>query len=206
MAFDDVVASTVLGKCARCCCLCRRQSLVQVQVHHIVPESQGGSDEEDNAIALCINCHTDVHTRAPFTRRFTKFELIAHRDTVYRLVNEGILPLQAAETRLQIHYVESSSDATIERGLSPLAVNILLSAASAGGRILFIESMGGAQLQAGNLIENCSFGRRCAEVKSAISELVAGKLITHITGEAWELTLDGYQYADAVASVQSNPA
>ena len=46
----------------------------------------------DNAIALCLTCHTDVHTKAPFTRRFTVAELKTHRDNVCRLVAEGSLP------------------------------------------------------------------------------------------------------------------
>jgi 5-methylcytosine-specific restriction endonuclease McrA len=29
--------------------------------HHIIFRSQGGSDELDNLLTLCINCHTAVH-------------------------------------------------------------------------------------------------------------------------------------------------
>ena len=33
----------------------------KLEVHHIVFKSQGGSDEEDNLIALCHTCHTKLH-------------------------------------------------------------------------------------------------------------------------------------------------
>lgn len=39
------------------CCLC--EEIKPLDVHHIILESQGGSDEFDNAVALCPNCHTE---------------------------------------------------------------------------------------------------------------------------------------------------
>jgi hypothetical protein len=32
-----------------------------LEVHHVVMRSLGGSDEPDNLIALCRDCHTSVH-------------------------------------------------------------------------------------------------------------------------------------------------
>jgi hypothetical protein len=29
--------------------------------HHVVPRSQGGSDDQDNIILICANCHEDRH-------------------------------------------------------------------------------------------------------------------------------------------------
>src|SRR5215467_10078977 len=74
------------------CCICRRFAPLHIQVHHIVEQSVGGTDEIDNLIAICLTCHSDVHTRTQFTRRFTVTELKLHRDAVYRLVIEGVLP------------------------------------------------------------------------------------------------------------------
>ena len=88
----DEISTKVLADCGRCCCLCRRFKPIQLQVHHIVLKSEGGKDELDNAIALCLTCHTDVHTKAPFTRRFSVEELKMHRENVCRLVAEGKLP------------------------------------------------------------------------------------------------------------------
>ncbi len=41
------------------CQLCG--SMSGVEVHHIEHRSQGGSDCEDNLIALCSQCHNLVH-------------------------------------------------------------------------------------------------------------------------------------------------
>jgi len=43
------------GKCALC------SGETDVQVHHIVPSSEGGSDDFDNLISLCDKDHTKVH-------------------------------------------------------------------------------------------------------------------------------------------------
>jgi len=37
-----------------CCCLCH---MVGVDIHHIVPQSEGGLDTEENAAPLCPSCH-----------------------------------------------------------------------------------------------------------------------------------------------------
>lgn len=29
----------------------------KLQIHHIVPQSMGGSDERENAVGLCPSCH-----------------------------------------------------------------------------------------------------------------------------------------------------
>ena len=36
------------------CCMCQTSS---VEIHHIVPQAEGGPDTEDNAAPLCPNCH-----------------------------------------------------------------------------------------------------------------------------------------------------
>lgn len=32
-----------------------------MQIHHIAPQNEGGTDDIDNAVALCPNCHDEVH-------------------------------------------------------------------------------------------------------------------------------------------------
>lgn len=34
---------------------------VAVDIHHIVPKSLGGTDEEDNLVAVCRACHQKRH-------------------------------------------------------------------------------------------------------------------------------------------------
>lgn len=46
------------GICQNCKQSCKQYT---GQVHHIIPVSKGGIDEESNLILLCSNCHTSVH-------------------------------------------------------------------------------------------------------------------------------------------------
>lgn len=46
------------------CALC--DSPRAIQIHHVIPRSQGGSDKPENLITLCMYCHGAIHgTRWP---------------------------------------------------------------------------------------------------------------------------------------------
>ncbi len=80
---DDLLART-----GRMCAVCNR--LHGVQVHHIVPRHQGGSDDLSNAIPLCPNCHDEVHAAyAPgrTTRVYSKRELRGHLERTIDLAS-----------------------------------------------------------------------------------------------------------------------
>ncbi len=91
MAISKEVANVVLSKSGRHCCLCREFSPLTVQVHHIIEQNEGGTDEIDNLIPLCTNCHSSIHTKTKMTRGFSPEELKLHRDNVYKLISEGKL-------------------------------------------------------------------------------------------------------------------
>jgi hypothetical protein len=57
VAFSETTKQRVKRRADFTCCWCedRRQ---KVEVHHIIPQAEGGSDDEDNAAPLCSNCHT----------------------------------------------------------------------------------------------------------------------------------------------------
>lgn len=42
------------------CQYCKKKNL-QLEVHHIIFKSHGGSDEAENLITLCNHCHSDLH-------------------------------------------------------------------------------------------------------------------------------------------------
>lgn len=80
MAFDQGEADNLLAQTGRRCCICKR--LHGVQLHHITPREEGGSDDIENAIPLCPNCHDEVHigyASGRVTRRYTSGELKQHR-------------------------------------------------------------------------------------------------------------------------------
>lgn len=86
MGFDKNETDKLLSDVGRMCCICKK--LHRVQLHHIVPKDQGGSDDIENAIALCPNCHDEVHTgyvSGRTTRAYTASELKCHRQQTIEL-------------------------------------------------------------------------------------------------------------------------
>lgn len=57
MPFSEELKSRIKELSNSTCCWCQdiRQ---KVEIHHIIPQSQGGDDSFDNAAPLCSNCHT----------------------------------------------------------------------------------------------------------------------------------------------------
>ena len=90
MGFQKSESETLLAATGHCCCICGTQ---KVQLHHIVRPEDGGTDDIDNAIPLCPNCHDEVHAgHAPgkTTRIYSAAELRLHRQrTIERFENEG---------------------------------------------------------------------------------------------------------------------
>ena len=64
-----------------------------MQIHHIKEKCKGGTDELDNLIPVCIQCHSAIHTKTHMIKAFTDVELKRSRDSVYEMVAEGKLPL-----------------------------------------------------------------------------------------------------------------
>lgn len=56
MSFSASVKAEVRKRAWFACCLCRKISLA-LEVHHIVPLSDGGTNIADNAAPLCASCH-----------------------------------------------------------------------------------------------------------------------------------------------------
>ena len=55
MAFSESLKLKIRKKAAFRCCM---DQMMPVEIHHIIPQSENGSDEEENAAPLCPNCHT----------------------------------------------------------------------------------------------------------------------------------------------------
>ena len=82
MPFSKKIVENLLVACNRCCCICHSFCGPDIEVHHIVPISEGGMDTEDNGIPLCYTCHAAVHaySNSPKGRKYTRSELCRHRD------------------------------------------------------------------------------------------------------------------------------
>lgn len=54
MSFSEKIKKEVKEKSAFRCCRCQD---IGIDIHHIVPEKDGGNDDFSNAAPLCQNCH-----------------------------------------------------------------------------------------------------------------------------------------------------
>jgi hypothetical protein len=60
-----------------------------MEIHHIILKSEGGKDTFENGIPLCLDCHADQRSydsKHPKGSKYTRSELISHRDSWYAKV------------------------------------------------------------------------------------------------------------------------
>ena len=204
MAIPDQVAARILAKCGRHCCICRRFEPLHLQVHHIVPTSEGGSDDEENLIAICLTCHSDVHARVPFGRRFSAEELLGHRRTVERLLEEGKLRGQADPhetidrliSRITSLLIGKTSGEKQVPSLRPDSVEHLLNTAKSKGICYSPDRMMHFGMEE-------EMARRIAKERAALEELLDTGLLRHVGGQMFILTHTGFLAADAILAAGS---
>src|SRR5207248_10160091 len=95
-----------------------------------------GGNEEENLIFVCFSCHSDVHTKVPFARRFSEEELKGHRDALVKAVADGRLPTTDTDDADEVMLALSRGQpAALEphASLSPEATAILLRAVNTDG-------------------------------------------------------------------------
>ena len=83
MAFPPDTVEKLLVACHRHCCICHKPAGNKMEIHHIVPKSEGGEDSEENGIPLCLDCHAEVgayNPKHPKGRKFTSSELRKHKE------------------------------------------------------------------------------------------------------------------------------
>ncbi len=83
MPFPDSPKEEALVRSRRCCCVCHEFAGRYTNVHHIVLESDGGSNDLENAIVLCLRCHGEAghyNVRHPIGNKYSPAELRRHRD------------------------------------------------------------------------------------------------------------------------------
>jgi hypothetical protein len=92
--FSPDVKTGMFIRCHRKCCLCLKQCGTNMEAAHIIDESAGGSNDEENGIPVCFDCHQELgsyNDRHPRGNKMRPEELRARRDRVYSLVKEGKL-------------------------------------------------------------------------------------------------------------------
>ena len=210
MAIPQSTADSILARCGRRCCVCRRFRPLLLQVHHIKERSDGGTDDDDNLIATCISCHANIHTQTQLTRRFTDRELKQHRDQLYQLISDGKLIDDANhddridQLTLSVLGIARNEHSTSSDSMLPQAVEILLAASQGNSIINGINFDGGFAVMAGST----TFGgdhqnrRDMATYRKALEQLVRHRLIDGQNNH-FSISHDGYEFLD---NVTSNPA
>jgi HNH endonuclease len=80
--FPPEDAARLLARCHRRCCVCHRFCGVKIELDHIEQRVDGGSDDIENAIPVCFECHAEIHSyndRHPRGRKFRPDELRLHK-------------------------------------------------------------------------------------------------------------------------------
>lgn len=95
MSFPADIRTKVLLWCDRHCCLCKKACDVNIEVHHLLPKAKRGTDEIDNAIPLCFDCHGRVehyNPKHPKGNMYKIEELKARRNQIYDEFTQHLVP------------------------------------------------------------------------------------------------------------------
>lgn len=104
MPFSDKLKLVVRRRAHFVCCLCHA---FYVDVHHVVPEAEGGPDTESNAAPLCPSCH-DRYGADPKKRK----QIRQARDNWYEVCNKRYVsdPDRLEEIVTTLEHVASKKD------------------------------------------------------------------------------------------------
>lgn len=103
MAFSESVKLAVKKKANFTCCWCQDRRN-KVDVHHIIPQADGGPDDEDNAAPLCGSCH-DLYGNNPDLRK----EIRLRRDQWYEICSKTLNPIYGWPIGLDVPLLQFST-------------------------------------------------------------------------------------------------
>jgi hypothetical protein len=88
MSFDEFTKKKVREMANFTCCRCK---FIGVEVHHIVPENEGGTNDMDNAAPLCPNCHTFLGDNPQLRKMIKEMRDKHYKDCKSKKFDEEIL-------------------------------------------------------------------------------------------------------------------
>lgn len=109
----EKVKEEALIACKRHCCICETFKGINIEVHHIIQKADGGSDDFDNAIPLCFDCHCMIggyNPKHPKGNKFTTTELKRRRDEFYNKIKNAPMNSQVFFQNMQNSKTVTSSD------------------------------------------------------------------------------------------------
>jgi len=83
-----------------------------MELHHIKEKAKGGDDSEANALPVCFDCHAEVgsyNDDHPKGTKYRREELVARRESLYKLVESGALAVQILVAQLSENSVKGTA-------------------------------------------------------------------------------------------------
>lgn len=122
MPFSIQTKTEMFIRCGRLCCLCLKQCGINIEAAHIVDEARGGSNDAENGIPVCFDCHQQIGSYGDAHPRGNKFrpeELKARRDRIYALVETGVIYAQVIAQRSRSVYADEAVPALDQPEIPP---------------------------------------------------------------------------------------
>lgn len=180
MPFKIETKTEMFINCGRLCCLCLKQCGTNIEAAHIIDEAAGGTNDADNGIPLCFDCHQEIggyNDKHPKGNKFRPEELRARRDRIYGFVETGVIYAQMVAGRSRSADVGSNvpelSESTTPSRLSVEAERFLKRILEADGSLQGADrklSLFGESTRAQILDE---LQRQASESNDALSALTA---------------------------------
>lgn len=116
--FKQEDAEKLMVACHRRCCICHRFCGVKMEIDHIIQSADDGPADIANGIAVCFECHAEIHSyndRHPRGRKFHFEELQLHKEQWLAIcqskpeifnqvpITSGVGPLQSLVDELEFN-------------------------------------------------------------------------------------------------------
>ena len=175
MAFSEDLKRRVKRRAHFSCCLCHA---LWVEVHHIVPVSDGGIDSEDNAAPLCPSCHEDYGAN-PQKRKFIR----EARDFWYEICENRYSsdPDRMDEISSMLRHAATKQD--LDRAVDRIA-DFLRAIGSSRGMSTEDKAKEISQI-GGSAASGIGFGRVCTKCGTSIGLLIGDEGRCPNCGSPW---------------------
>ena len=134
MPFSESIKKEVRRKSNLSCCLCRK---IGVEIHHLIPSHEGGTDTIENAVPLCPTCH-DIYGENSQKRKFLReardvwYELCESKRPINNIILRELLNIKKdiqdiksiATTNTNIFSTKNDWD---KKHISPMSLSNLVS-------------------------------------------------------------------------------
>jgi len=113
VTFPEKEAMNLLARCHRRCCICHRFCGFKMELDHITPKVDKGTDTIDNAIPVCFECHAEIHAyndKHPRGRKYRPEELKEHKEQWLELCKSSAAFLASVPPRTDVGPFQSLID------------------------------------------------------------------------------------------------